>query len=81
MKATGAAIIFWLGATGWTLVEVPRSDPGARARRVASAAVEGTGAEGDGRPAGAPANGAANGVVTGNGNGNGRGVGTGGTDS
>ena len=81
VKATGAAIIFWLGATGWSWWKFRGRIRERERAASASAAVEGTGSEGGGRPSGAPTNGAVNGVGTGNGNGNGRGVGTGGTES
>jgi len=78
VKAAGAAIVFWLLASGWSWWKFRRRT---RERDLAAAApvaeVEGTGTEGVARPAAGRANGSANGAA----NGNGRAAGTGGEES
>jgi len=77
VKATGAAIVFWLLASGWSWWKFRRRIREREREAAASVAdVEATGAAGVVPPASGQANGAANGAA----NGSGRGAGTGRTD-
>jgi hypothetical protein len=85
VRATVAAIIFWLGATGWSWWKFRRR---IRERELAGVVAVGStadvvaaGAEEAALPAVGRANGTANGTANGAVNGNGRGAGTGGVES
>ena len=82
-KAAVAAIIFWLGATGWSWWKFRRRirerELVAMASGASTADVAVTGAEEAPRPGVGRASGTVNGAVNGNGR-NGRGAGTGGTE-
>ena len=82
VKATGAAIVFWLVASGWSWWKFRRRIRERELVAAASAAeVEVTGTEGSVRPVAGPANGTVHRAVDGNGNGTRRGAGTGGPES
>ena len=78
-KAAVAAIIFWLGATGWSWWKFRRR---IRERELAAAAaeIEAPDAEGVARSAVDRTNGTMNRAANGNGNGTGRGAGAGGAE-
>jgi hypothetical protein len=81
VKATVAAIIFWLAATGWSWWKFRRRIRERELAGVVSVAATADVVSADAEEAALPVVGRANGTANGAVNGNGRGAGTGGTAS
>jgi hypothetical protein len=81
VKAAVAAMIFWLGATGWSWWKFRGRIRERELAVAASAEVEVTGAEETARPVVGRANGTVNGAANSHGNGTGRDAGRGGPES